>query len=101
MINKVVYAKLIALREDIGGYIVYVFEIIEGKLPYDKYIMCTRFPNWECPFIQINDVGFLKYKEVEAGKDKWFDGYNYIPYKYTGIHFIDFVYKKEKDDLIL
>lgn len=99
---NITLAKLVTLREDIGGYIIYVFELPEGKLPYDKYIMCTRFPNWESPILHIGDVGYLKYREVDAGVDKWFNGSEFIPYKYTGIHFIDFVNKKEKlDDLIL
>lgn len=101
---KVVYSKLMAIRNDIGGYIVYVFELLESESLFDKYVMCTRFPNWDSPMLSLGDVGFLKYKEVFAGEDKWFDSNTgqMIPYKYTGIHFIDFVYEKQKtDDLIL
>lgn len=101
MITKVILSELVALREDIGGYIVYVFSIKNGKLPYDKYIMCTRFPNWESPYIKIGDVGFLKYREVDAGIDKWFDGENFIKYKYTGVHFLDFIYEKPKEDCLI
>lgn len=101
MVTKVVLAKLVALREDLGGYIVYVFDIQEGKLPYDKYLMCTRFPNWESPLIQLDDVGYVKYREVEAGVDKWYDGETFISYKYTGVHFIDFVPKKEKNEMLI
>lgn len=100
MESKVILAELVASREDFGGYIVYVFNIIDGKLPYDKYIMCTRFPNWDSPTLNLGDVGYLKYREVDAGIDKWFDGTNFIPYKYTGVHFLDFVYKKNKDELL-
>lgn len=102
---KIVYVKLIAYREEVGGYIVYVFELINGKPPYDKYVMCTRFPNWESPFIKLGDIGFLKYREVVAGKDTWYNllTEKEIPYKYTGIHFLDFVYenKNNSDKLIL
>ena len=66
--------------------------------------MCTRFPNWESPIILIGDIGFLKFKEVIAGKDMWYDPQtgDTIPYKYTGIHFIDFVQEnKEVDNLII
>ena len=102
---KTAYVKLVAFREDFGGYVIYVFEIIDGKSPFEKYIMCTRFPNWESSLIMIGDVGFLKYKEVIAGKDMWYDIQtgNTIPYKYTGIHFIDFVQQKnsEEDNLII
>lgn len=103
--SNTLYVKLLTLKENVGGYIIYVFEIINGIEPYYKYIMCTRFPNWDSPFIKIGDIGYLKYKEVEAGKDKWFDSQNnlYIPYKYSGIHFLDFIYenKNKLDTLTL
>ena len=99
----VVHAKLITYREDFGGYIVYLFEIIGGQLPYDKYIMCTRFPNWDCMTLKIGDVGYLKYREVIAGEDKWYDinSGQLIPYKYTGVHFLDFIPEKEEKDCLI
>ncbi len=100
--TKVIHGKLLALREECGGYIIYVFEIIGGIPPFEKYVMCTRFPNWETPFISIGDVGYLKYREVIAGKDIWYDGDKFVPYKYTGIHFLDFVLEKPKcEDIVV
>lgn len=99
-----VYSKLVAYREDFGRYIIYVFEVIGEKSLFDRYIMCTRFPNWESPLLSIGDIGFLKYKDVQAGKDLWYDWKTQttIPYKYTGCHFVDFVLDTEKQqDLIL
>lgn len=102
MITHNVKATLINFREDFGGYIIYVFEMEGGTLPYDKYVMCTRFPNWESPIIRIGDSGYLKYREVTAGDDKWYDSNtgNMIPYKYSDMHFIDFIPDKKKDDLL-
>lgn len=95
-----IYAKLITLREDLGGYIVYVFQ----NLTDNSYEMVIRLPRWESPIIKIGDVGFLKFKEYIAGKDTWYDkstGEN-VPYIYTNVYFVDFVYEKPKEsDLTL
>lgn len=98
--TEVIHAKLITYREDIGGYIIYVFQ----NLANGSYEMCTRLPRWESPIIRIGDKGFVKYREVIAGKDTWYDNKSNqnIPYLYTGVYFVDFVYEKpEKQDLIL
>lgn len=97
-------ARLLSLREEVGGYITYVFENLDSLNLYDKYIMCKRFPNWETPFINIGVKGFLNFKEVIAGKDTWYDheSGSDIAYKYTDIHFINFVEdKKSQPDIIL
>ncbi len=100
---KLFHGELITLKEDCG-YITYVFRNLEECDILHKYLMCVRFPNWECEFLQIGDKGFVKYKEVYAGKDSWYDttSDSFIPYKYTDIHFINFVYDKPKQkDIIL
>lgn len=105
MMRKVLRAKLITLQNEIDGYITYVFENPEAKLTSEKYIMCTRFPNWRTDNINIGDEGFLEYNEVSAGDDYWFDYYNnqYVPYKYTNNHFVNFIKDKEpiKKQIIL
>lgn len=71
---------------------------------FDKYIMCTRFPNWDSPVLDVGDVGYVKYREVFGGIDEWYDKLNdeLVKYNYTDIHFLDFVYEKEKlDDITL
>lgn len=97
---KVIHAKLITFKENIGGYIVYVFE----NLADGTYEICTRLPRWEIPILKIGDVGFLKYGEMVGGKDTWYDPesctHNY--YRKTQVYFIDFVYEKPVvEDLIL
>lgn len=86
--------KLLAKREEVGGYIVYVFQNLDDN----SYLMCTRLPNWETPFLELGDIGFLEFKEVIAGVDQWYsrsDQQHYY-YKYTGIYFLNFVEYKEK-----
>lgn len=98
IIENTVKAQLAALREECGGYIVYVFKLMDGTPPYDEYIMCTRFPNWQAPNISLEDEGFLKYREVLAGIHSWYDreSESWVKYKYTGVHFLDFVHYKSK-----
>lgn len=100
---KVAKVKLIAIRVDAGGYIVYVFKNIFPKDNEDKFIMCTRFPNWNCCELQLGDIGYVKVQKVEAGKNSWYDSeqQKLVPYNYSGIHFLDFVYEKPKEDIVM
>lgn len=104
MEEKVLYGKLVAKRNDVGGYTVYVFENFNYSTIFNQYIMCTRFPNWECPILNIGDIGYVKYREVLGGVDEWYDRFTdtKIKYKYTGIHFLNFVFDEEKQkDLLI
>ena len=94
-----IHAKLVSEQTDGMGYTNYVFEDIEAKDNDFKYIMCVRFPNWEQGPINLNDIGYLNIRYVEEGVDKWFDGTNFIPYKYTNIIFIKFIKEKPKVDI--
>lgn len=85
-----------AKEHDFGGYTTYVFQNLESKSVYDKYLMCTRWPNWEHRNLDLGETGYLTYKEVVAGVDTWYDGTSFIPYNYTNIIFIKFV--KEADN---
>ena len=98
---RTIHAKLITFRHGCWGYINYIFQNLDN--PNSDYIYCTRFPNWDCADLQIGDTGFLKCKEVVAGNSKWYDWKTgqYIPYKYSGIHFLDFIYEKPKEDIIM
>lgn len=97
--SKIFHGKLIALKED-WGYITYVFQNLDECDVLHKYLMCVRFPNWECPTLFIGDKGFVKFKEVIAGIDKWYDGNEFIPYKFTDIHFLNFVFETKEQDII-
>lgn len=100
---KIAKVKLITIRHDAGDYTVYVFKNMYPKDAEDKFIMCTRFPNWNCVELQVGDVGYVKVQKVEAGKNSWFDTdqQKLIPYNYSGIHFLDFVYDKPKEDIVM
>lgn len=99
--TKVLHGKLITFNEDCG-YITYVFENLDKCDVLHRYLMCVRFPNWESPMLNIGDKGFVKYREVYAGLDKWYDKESdtFVPYKFTDIHFLDFVFEKQKQDAI-
>lgn len=90
--------KLVAKTRDLLGYTTYVFKILEkeeiNRLD-SKYIMCTRFPNWEHKNIDLEEVGYLNFTELRAGIDEWFDGQKMVPYKYNNIQFLKFVNKPE------
>ena len=94
-----IHAKLVAEQSDGMGYTNYVFEDLEATDPDYKYVMCIRFPNWEQGLISLNDIGFLSIRYVEEGVDKWFDGKNLIPYKYTNVIFLKFIEEKPKVSL--
>lgn len=92
-----ILAKLLASESDPMGYTTYVFECLdENIIRQTKYIMCTRFPNWDHRKIEIGEIGFLNFFEIKAGIDKWYDGKNFIPYRYNNIQFIKFVEKPDK-----
>lgn len=91
--------KLVAWNKDLGGYVTYVFECLEEYMIKEtKYIMCTKFPNWEHKTLKLEDIGYLHFEERRAGIDKWFDGVNMVPYRYNTVQFMKFVNKPEKED---
>ena len=90
------HVKLIADQVDSMGYINYVFENLESTNLDDHYIMCVRFPNWDQAFININDTGYVRFRYVQEGIDKWYNGTDFVPYKYTNIIFLKFVHEKSK-----
>ena len=94
-------ARLIQKDEDTGGYWIYVFENLDGKFWYDKYIVCTRRPNWEHRPIHEGEIGFLTFEEINAGKTEWFDGQKMIPYAYNTIQFIRVEKEKENNGRIV
>lgn len=98
---SVIKAKLLTLRKEPGGYIIYVFENLEYRDITKHYIKTVRFPNWECPLVRIGDIGYLEYKEVEAGKDSWYDSQAQVSilYKYDNTIFKDFVHETSKADV--
>jgi hypothetical protein len=95
----ITYAKLLESKQDICGYTTYVFKSLEENPPFGKkYIMCTRFPNWQDKEVNIGDIGYLNTKEVIAGVDKWFDGETFHPYNYSNIIYEKFVKESNVKD---
>lgn len=91
---QVVKAKLLQIFEQPDGYVIYIFQDLNN---YD-YIWTTLVPNWNMQTIpHIGDIGFLKYKAVEAGSDTWYDPVKQIkvPYKFTGMYFEGFILEQK------
>lgn len=94
-----ILARLVANEEDALGYITYVFECLDKEVIVDsKYIMCTRYPNWDHRKIDIGEEGYLNFFEVRAGVDKWFDGTKMVPYNYNNVQFMKFIAKPRIKD---
>ena len=57
--------------------------------------MCVQFPDWNIPPPNVNDEGYLQYKEIIAGIDKWYNPElnQFISYNYDMIQLIDFIPK--------
>lgn len=96
---KVFHCKLLTYRSELGGYVLYVFRNLDAVGVLDRYIMCTKHPNWQTPPIGIGQEGYVKIKEIEAGKDTWYnqDSGEVIPYKYSGVQFFEFVLDKHEE----
>lgn len=99
----VYHCELLTYQRDCGDYIVYVFKNLDANGFLDKYIMCTKHPNWQSNPISIGDKGYLKVKEIVAGRDNWYnvDSKEMIPYKFDGVQFFDFVKEKHKDSEVI
>lgn len=96
-----VLCKLVVKQEDSLGYINYVFQLLEDeeiKRLDTKYILTTRYPNWDHYDININEIGYLTFVEIRAGIDKWFNGKEMVPYNYNNIQFIKFIKKPRKKE---
>lgn len=99
MINYTAYVKLLCQSYDSLDYTTYVFELLDNtdiNLLNEKYIMCTRWPNWDHRELRNGEIGYLSFSEIIAGEDKWFDGTNFIPYKYTTIQFNRFIEEQKQ-----
>ena len=86
--------KVEAILHEPTGYTTYIFKNLDESASFlYKYVMCTRYPNWEHRGLKIDEEGFLTYQPVNEGIDKWFDGYNLVPYKFSANRFINFINK--------
>ncbi len=93
-----IHGTLVALSEDVGNYTVYVFENLDAVDEGNKYIMCTRLPNWNQADLVIGDTGYISFKEITAGLDKWYNErtQEMLDYRYSQVYFIKFVPEKRK-----
>lgn len=104
MITNTLYCQLKAKEHDLLGYTTYVFENLENAPFGHKYLMLTRWPNWQCRNVDIGEIGYVTYQEVIAGKDTWWNGTKDVPFNYSNLIFIKFIKENKKDnskDIIL
>lgn len=91
--------KLVAVQE--GQYTVYVFDNLNHvSSSMDKYIMCTKLPNWEYHTpLNVGDIGYLQYEYVEAGS-MYYDRNTgaSVPYKYSNFYFLNFLKEVPRDE---
>ena len=92
------FVKVLAVQDEGFGYITYIFQNLETNSIYEKYIMCTQFPNWEHRLLKVGDIGYAHYEERIAGVDKYYDGKDFQPYRFTNVQFMKFVDKQERQD---
>lgn len=87
-----------------GDYTTYVFKTLENRdrdFLQSNYVMCIRYPNWDHRPLSKGEEGFLCYRLIQEGVDKYFDGENIIPYNKTTIQFMKFIPKVKHYDCIM
>lgn len=96
----VILGKLVAFSKEIcADYTHYVFECLDEEIKKQtKYVMCTKHPNWESKPLKLGEVGYVHIEERRAGIDKWYDGINFIPYRYDDVQFMKFIPKPIEED---
>lgn len=95
MEKTVVLTTLVAKETDALDYTTYVFEVDKEDPFYttSKYVMCVRYPNWQTSTITLGSIGYLEFIEVIAGKDKYWNGNEFVAYNYSTWQFINFIKK--------
>lgn len=101
MKNVICKVRLLSQIRDSGGYTTYGFVLLDREdieLTGTKYVVCVRYPNWNCKAIKNGDVGILHFVEILAGKDAWYNGNGFTPYRYNAWQFLKFIPEQEEDN---
>lgn len=89
-----------AILHEPTGYTIYIFKNLDDNGNYlYKYLMCTRYPNWEHRGLKLKEIGFVTYEPVVEGIDKWFDGFKLVPYNFSANKFINFISKPDNNKI--
>ena len=96
----IILGKLLVSFEDLEGYVTYVFENSNSINEFDKYLMCTRCPNWNHEPVLVGQIGFIHTEEHKAGVDTWYDANNDSQNKYrcNMVQFMKFVPFNKSDN---
>lgn len=78
------------------------YEKFVFKTDEEKYILCTRLPNWGNLDMKIGDTGFATIFETKAGEE-YFDRNTEIKrvYYYTNVYLKDFIKDMKKGKIII
>lgn len=100
-----VKVKVLAKEQDLLNYQTLVFKNLDNAPFGRQYIMCVCFPNWQSRVPDIEEIGYLTYKETIAGQDTWYDSSTgqFVPYNYSNLIFIKFIREQDnsKKDILL
>lgn len=88
-LENCIKARLVAVEDD-GNYKVCVFEDL---VTFGNFVMCTRCPNWNGVEPELLQEGYLSYRDVTAGKDRYYDAKDGMmkDYQYTATYYLNFV----------
>lgn len=64
----VIHAELLIAQDDFNGFINYIFRNLESDNWFDKYIYCTRYPNWDWKYPEVGDKGYVVITPMHGGK---------------------------------
>ena len=99
MKTRTVKGELVAAQTDSMGYTTYVFKLLDPDEIEEfgfKYIMCTRWPNWDHRDVRVGEIGYISYTEIIAGEDFWLDRSGLVPYKCSTVQFNKFITEPPK-----
>lgn len=100
MEKSTIRVKLKAIRKELDDYTVYVFQVLdkdEIELHKSKYIMCTKFPNWNSTSIDLDSIGYLQTMTVTAGEDTYYSNKTTTAYNYSFCQFMTFIPEVNKN----
>lgn len=86
-----VKVKVTTIKQE-GDFTIVVFELLDYKNNFERYIMVTVPPNWEMDDLKIDEVGYLTYHNAFSGESYYDNKTESIQtYRYTTLWFQSFI----------
>lgn len=84
--------KRVIIREVVETMLEYTHIICSEVDKPNEFMWLVRVPNWESPHEpHINEIGYIKFEIVEAGKSLWYADGKFTPYDYNQVYFKAFI----------